>query len=40
MLTLDNCFVCSETIGACRNQLAAVTSFTETPIHEVLGKYF
>lgn len=35
----ESCYVCNVALGPYRNLLVSLTSFTETPIYDILGKF-
>lgn len=37
---IENCYVCSEYMGAFKSDLTEVCGYSEKPIVEILGKFF
>lgn len=36
----DNCFICNELMGHFKSELTVVTSYSEKPIFQLIGKKF
>jgi len=36
----DNCFICNELMGHLKSELTVVTSYSEKPIFQLIGKKF
>jgi hypothetical protein len=36
----DNCFICNELMGYFKSELTVVTSYSEKPIYQLIGKQF